>query len=403
LKKRKRKHPEKALSAVKIRNAKPGLHADGGGLYLVCDDSGAKRWTLRTTITGKRHWLGLGGLTLVSLAEAREEAQRLRKIAWTGGDPLAERRKERRIIPTFEAAAREYHADPLRNFKNEKHRDQWINTLVVYAFPVIGNRTVDTIKSDDILNVISPIWNDKRETARRVRQRMRSVLDWCIVKQYIVGNNPVEGISKFLKGGTPDPKNHPALKHSDLPAFIEQLREKGGAASAKLAFEFLILTAMRTSEVLFAEWTEIDFDSQAWTVPAERMKMDREHRVPLSRRCLEILAEAKELGDGGEYIFPGRPRKPMSTMVFLMALRRMEHTDITPHGFRSTFRDWAEEKTKFKGSVIEAALAHKVVDKVERAYRRTDLFDLRIPLMAAWSAFATAKPAIKVVSIGREA
>jgi integrase len=197
----------------------------------------------------------------------------------------------------------------------------------------------------------------------------------------------------------PDPKHHSALPYSELPSFIQEIREKGGAESAKLAFEFMILTAMRTSEVLFAKWSEFVLAEKVWIVPAERMKMKEEHRVPLSSRCMEILEQAKKISGGGEYAFPSRRQKPMSTMVFLMALRRMGRSSITPHGFRSSFRDWAEERTQFKPSVIEAALAHKVADKVEAAYRRTKLFTQRIPLMDAWARFAVARSVQKVVQM----
>jgi integrase len=399
-KKKRRKFPEKVLSTVQIRSInKPGRYTDGNGLYLVVDDSGARRWVLRTVVKGKRCDLGLGGFSIVSLADAREEAARLRKIARCGGDPIALRRQERRVVPTLEAAARASHADPVRSFNNDKHRDQWIGTLETYAFPLFGGRSVDSIGPNDVLAAISPIWTTKRETARRVRQRIRAVFEWCKVKEYISGANPVEGTSAVLGTDKPDPKHHAALPYSEVSSFILDLRERGGAALAKLAFEFMILTAMRTSEVLFANWAEFELPEKVWVVPAERMKMKQEHRVPLSLRCIEILQQARLAGDGGEYVFPGRRGRQMSTMVFLMALRRMERNDITPHGFRSSFRDWAEERTKFKPSVIEAALAHKVGDKVEAAYLRTKLFTQRIPLMDAWSRFAIAMPSHKVVKM----
>jgi len=392
-KRKRRRFPEKELSTVQIRSInRPGRYTDGNGLYLVVDASGARRWVLRTVVKGKRCDIGLGGFSVVSLADAREEAARLRKIARSGGDPIAQRRQERRIVPTFEAAARAYHSDPVRNFNNDKHRDQWIGTLEAYAFPLFGARSVDSIGPNDVLAALSPIWHAKRETARRVRQRIRAVFEWCKVKEYINGTNPVEGTSAVLGTDKPDPKHHAALPYSELPSFIQNLREKGGAASAKLAFEFMVLTAMRTSEVLFAKWPEFALAEKVWIVPAERMKMKEEHRVPLSPRCIEILEQAKKICDGGEYVFPGRGHKPMSTMVFLMALRRMGRADITPHGFRSSFRDWAEERTQFKPSVIEAALAHKVADKVEAAYRRTKLLTQRIPLMDAWARFVVAVP-----------
>jgi len=398
------RHPEKALSAAKIRTACEGFYCDGNGLYLRVDASGARRWVLRTIVKGKRTDIGLGGLTLVSLAEAREEARRLRHIARIErGDPLAERRQERRQVPTFEEATREVHGSHAATFK-ARHAMRWITTLETYAFPVFGGRPVDGIQSSDILKVLSPIWIDKPETARRVKQRMKVVFRYAKAKGWRSGDDPTEGISEVLPKHTTKPQHHPALPYADLPAFIQEMRECPAGQAVKLAFEFLILTAARTSEVLRATWNEIDLASKAWTVPAVRMKAREQHQVPLSPRCLEILETAKEIACGSEYVFPGRsPTKPLSNMALEMVVRRMSRVDITVHGFRSSFRDWAEEKTHYPNSVVEAALAHTVKNKVEAAYLRTKLFDQRRPLMAAWSAFATTKPTVKVVKISREA
>lgn len=398
-----KRHPEKALNAAKIRNAKPGKYADGNGLYLTVEESGSKRWTLRTVIKGKRHELGLGGLSVISLAEAREEAARLRRIARKGGDPLAERRQERKVVPTFEKAARETHASRSATFK-ARHANRWLKTLEDYTFPVIGGRPVDSIEPGDVLKVLMPIWTKIPETAGRVKQRMRTVFDYAKVKGWRSGDNPVDGITEALpKHNGKKVEHHAALPYSDVPAFLEALRQASSAVAVKLAFEFTILTAARTSEVLQAKWEEIDFNTKTWTVPAERMKAKVEHRVPLSSRCLEVLATAKEAGNGGEFIFPGRtPNQPLSNMSFLMALRRMNRADITPHGFRSTFRDWAEERTKFKRNVVEKCLAHTLSNKVEESYQRSDLLELRRPVMEAWAAYAMVKPSQKVVRI-REA
>ncbi len=395
-----KKHPEKALSAAKIKNAKPGRYADGNGLYLIVDDSGAKRWMLRTVIRGKRCDIGLGGLSLVTLADAREDAIRLRKVARKGGDPLAERRQERRVVPTFEEAAREVHGTHAATFKNAKHAAQWITTLETYAFPTFGSRQIGEIESRDILEVLSPIWNEKPETARRVKQRMKTVFDYAKAKGWRSGDNPVEGVSEVLPKHNGKKEHFAALPYAQVPEFISVLAESNVSISIKLAFEFLILTASRTSEVLLATWNEIDINNKTWMVPAERMKAKEEHRVPLSARCLEILKAAHQLFGDSEYVFPGRsPQHPLSNMSFLMALRRMGHGNITAHGFRSSFRDWAEEKTSFANSVIEASLAHTVKNKVEAAYLRTTLFDKRRDLMQVWATFATAKPSSKVVKI----
>jgi len=388
------RHPEKALSAVAVRAAKePGRYADGNGLYLVVDPSGAKRWVLRTVVRGKRRDIGLGGLRLVSLAEAREQAQALRRMARSGGDPLAERRRQRMTVPTFEEAARSVHAEHSATWKNAKHASQWINTLTEYAFPTLGKLRIDHVDTPDVLKALSPIWLTKPETARRVRQRIGAVMDWAKAAGFRSAANPIEGVGKGLPRQPDRSGHHAALPYAKLPGFLKSLRKADAGEPVRLAFEFLILTATRTSEVVGATWAEIDLAKKIWTIPAGRMKAAREHRVPLSKRCLEILARAKELSDGGPHVFPGRTaEKPLSNMAFLMTLRRME-IDVTAHGFRSTFRDWASERTNFARDVCEMALAHTVNDKTEAAYRRGDLLDKRRELMATWASFATSKQA----------
>ncbi|MGI9435850.1 MAG: tyrosine-type recombinase/integrase, partial [Geminicoccaceae bacterium] len=351
------KHPDKSLTAVKVRAIKhPGRYADGGGLYLEVDPSGAKRWFLRTMVQGRRCHIGLGGTSVVSLAEAREAALATRKVAKAGGDPLADRRKAKRVVPTFEDAARKVHEEHAPAWKNAKHGQQWINTLRDYVFPIIGNRRVDQIDSADVLKVLSTIWLAKPETARRVKQRVKTVLDWCRANHFRSGENPIEGIAKALPKQPKKDSHHTALPYSEIAAFITRLRNGNAGEIVKLAFEFTILTAGRTGEVLGARWDEIEGD--VWTVPAERMKAGREHRVPLSPRCIEILNKVRSLSGNQHYIFPGKSRgKPLSNMSFLMILRRMD-LKITGHGFRSAFRDWAAERTNFPRDVCEMALAH---------------------------------------------
>ncbi len=386
------KHPDKRLSAVGIRSLRsPGRYADGNGLYLFVDDSGAKRWILRTVVNGRRRDLGLGSLLVVSLAEARLEATRLRRLARSGEDPLAQRRRERRSVPNFKKAAETVHASHSETFKNEKHKAQWIASLAAYVFPVFGDRPVDQVQSADILKVLTPIWTAKGETARRLKQRIKVVLDWAKASGHRSGDNPVDGLSRVLPAR---PKNqqthHAALPYAEVPSFLKTLRSSDAGESNRLAFEFLILTAARTSEVLGARWPEIDFKKKTWTVPASRIKAGREHRVPLSPRCLELLKRAEELADGGAFIFTGRsPEVGLSNMAFLMLLRRLERDDITAHGFRSSFRDWAAEQTNIPSAVVEAALAHVVRDKTEAAYFRSNLFELRRKLMDNWERFAT--------------
>lgn len=385
--KRAGRHPDKALSAVRVRQlSKPGRYADGNGLYLVVEPSGAKRWILRTVVRGKRRDIGLGGLALVPLAEARERALAYRKMAREGGDPMAERRAQARI-PTFAEAAELVHAEHKVSWKNSKHAAQWINTLKQYAFPELGPRRIDQIDTPDVLRALGPIWLTKPETARRVRQRIGTVLDWAKAAGHRNGENPIDGVAKGLPKQNDRDDHHAALPYNGVPNFVAKLRASEASETARLAFEFLILTACRTAEVLRATWSELDLDQRVWTVPADRMKAGRAHRVPLSDPCLKILKRARELSPEGEHVFPGRSgTKPLSNMVFLMTLRRMQ-LPITAHGFRSSFRDWAAEQTNVPREVCEMALAHVVSNKVEAAYRRGDLFERRRELMRLWAAF----------------
>ncbi len=384
------RHPDKALTATKIRSlSKPGRYADGNGLYLVVDPSGAKRWVLRTVVHSRRCDIGLGGLQLVSLAEARENALRYRKIAREGGDPLIEKRRAQMVVPTFADAAQQVHALHKRAWKNKKHAAQWINTLRDYAFPIIGDRRVNHIDTPEVLRVLAPIWLSKPETARRVRQRIGTILDWAKAAGFRVEGNPVHGAAKGLPRQPDRKRHHRAMPYTEVPAFVSRLRESDLSEAARLAFEFLILTAARTSEVLLARWSEIDLDAALWTIPGERMKANREHRVPISKRAIEILERARELSSDGPFVFAGRsPSRPLSNMVFLMALRRM-CLDVTVHGFRSAFSDWAAERTNFPREVCEMALAHTIKNKVEAAYRRGDLLDKRRKLMVTWELSVT--------------
>ena len=385
-----RRHPEKALNAVRVRSlAKPGRYADGNGLYLVVDPSGAKRWVLRTVVQGTRRDIGLGGLRLVSLAEARDRAATYRKLARSGGDPLAEKRKGAVSVPTFAEAAKRVHAQHRQGWKNDKHAAQWISSLSDYAFPIFGSRRVDQVDTPDVLRALSAIWLAKPETARRLKQRIAAVLDWAKAAGFRNGDNPVEGVSKGLPKQSDRRGHFAAIPYDDTPAFVQRLRSVAASEPAKLAFEFLILTAARTREVLEARWEEINIEQSIWTIPAERMKAGREHRVPLGQRCIAILQSARALSVGNNLVFSGRSvGVPLSNMVFLMILRRME-LDITAHGFRSAFRDWAAERTNFPREVCEMALAHTIKNKAEAAYRRGDLLEKRRDLMVDWEAFVT--------------
>jgi integrase len=381
-----RKHPQKALTSVRINNLSvPGRYADGNGLYLVVDPSGAKRWVLRTVVHGKRRDMGLGGLRLVSLAEARTKAHEYRKLAREGGNPVEAKRKARSTVPTFAEAAASTITQHRVSWKNEKHASAWINTLTTYVFPVMGQKRVDQIETADVLRALSPIWLSKAETARRIRRRIATVLDWAKAAGYRSGDNPVEGVGRGLPRQSDKRGHFDAIPYVDVPQFVQNLSTVPTSEFARLGFEFLILTAARTSEVLKAQWTEVDWDKAVWTIPAARMKAGREHRVPLAPRALALLRAARGMGDGSQLIFPGRNvDAPMSNMIFLMMLRRLG-ASFTAHGFRSAFRDWAAECTNFPREVCEMALAHSIKDKTEAAYRRGDLFMKRSELMTTWA------------------
>ncbi len=400
-------HPHNKLSPLAVKALKkPGRYADGNGLYLVVSNSGSKKWILRTVVPDptkksgtRRTDIGLGGLSLVSLKEAREEATRLRKIARDGEDPLTARRNARVTVPTFKEAAIQVHLEHSKTWKNEKHAAQWINTLNVYTFPYFGEIPINSVSSVEVLNALSQIWLTKPETARRVRQRIGTVMDWAKAAGHRTGDNPIIGIEKGLPKQPKRQDHHAALPYEEISKFINKLRKINANESTRLAFEFLVLTATRTSEVILAEWSEFDSKNKAWTIPAERMKAGRPHRVPLSPRCIEILKQARNFSNGGTFMFPGRSsKKPLSNTAFLMTIRRMKK-DITAHGFRSSFRDWAAERTNFPREVCEMALAHSVTNKTEAAYLRGDLFDKRRELMDTWAGYASADKSDKVIPI----
>jgi integrase len=393
--KERRKHPANALTPTAVRQLKkPGRHADGNGLYLEIDRSGARRWILRIVVHGRRRDIGLGGARNVSLGDARTVAAHMRRLAREGGDPVAERRKARTVIPTFKEAAKRVHAETLSSWKNEKHAASWLTSLETHAYPVLGNRRADQIETSDVLKVLSPIWLTKAETARRVRQRIHTVLDWVRVAYSLSGANAVDGVERGLPKQPERNEHFAAMAYAEVPGFIKRLQRRSDAEMAALAFEFLVLNASRTNEVLPARRKEIDFGREVWTVPPARIKTGVEHTVPLSKRALTILKRALELGgEDEELVFPSRKRgKPLSNMVFLMMLRRME-LEVTAHGFRSSFRDWAAEETAFPDFVVEKALAHAIDNKVEAAYRRGDLLKKRRELMGEWAIYCSGKQA----------
>ena len=390
------RHAVHRLTAVEVRNAKAGRYSDGGCLWLFVEESGARRWVLRTIVCGKRADIGLGSASplAVSLKQAREEAVQLRRRAGAGED-IRTSHRQLRAVPTFEAAAKEVHEQHAKSFRNEKHAAQWLASLDTHVFPTLGSKRVDAITSDDVLRVLLPVWTTKAETARRVKQRIKIVLDWAKARRFCSGDNPVDGITTVLPRVRQSAAHHAAMPFAEVPAFVQTLREVPAADAVRLAFEWLILSASRTTEVLQARWSEIDRQARVWTVPASRVKSNREHRVPLTDRHFEILDAAAAIDNGSGFVFPGRSEKsPLSGMVFLMLLRRLGRKDIVPHGFRSSFRDWAAERSHVPAVIAEAALGHVIAKgKTEAAYYRTTHDKQRRKLMAAWAGFVTTAPA----------
>lgn len=385
----------KKLSAVAVRTMnRPGLHADGGGLYLQITEHGSKTWIFRFMLNGRRRDMGLGGLHTVSLADARTEALRCRQMLRDDLDPIEARRAIKlaartEAIPTltFKECAEAYIKAHEAGWKNAKHAAQWGSTLKAYVYPVFGDLAVNAVDTSLVMKTIEPIWAAKTETASRVRGRIETILDWATVRKYREGENPArwKGHLDHLlpaKGKIQRESHHAALPYAQIGTFIKELRLQDGIAAR--ALEFAILTVARTGEVISATWDEIDLNKHLWTVPAERMKAGKEHRVPLSEPAQSLLRQMAAIRSG-DYVFPGeRPKRPLSNMALLMVLRRMKRDDLTVHGFRSTFRDWAAERTDYPAEVAEMALAHTVGDKVEAAYRRGDLFEKRVKIMNDW-------------------
>jgi len=381
-----------------VETAKSGRHSDGAGLYLVVDPSGARRWVLRVSVRGRRRDFGLGGASYVTLQEAREKALEFRRIAKQGGDPLFDGKRD---IPTFEVVAKQVHKERAPTWKNPKHAAQWINTLREYAFPIFGQIPVSDIGQPEVLKCLSPIWIEKHETAKRLSQRIKTVLDVAKSKGYRVGSNPVTDIrdAHVLPKVTKKVEHHNAMAWVDTPAFYSELQ--GRSAMAAKALMFSILTASRTGEVLRMKWDEVDLEARIWTCPAERMKTGVEHRIPLTDAMVSILEPLQDMQS--KYVFEGQKRhQPLSNMAMLMLLRRMVSNDVTVHGFRSTFRVWASESASASREVAEKCLAHKVGGEVERAYARSDRLDDRRVLMGRWSAFVTSE-AGQVISLGGRA
>ena len=374
------------LSDRKVKALRePGRYGDGATLYLVVAPGGSKQWVQRLTVRGKQTDIGLGGYPVVGLRDAREKAHANRTQAQSGADPLLEKR--RAAVPAFRNLAAQ-HIEALRpSWRNAKHAAQWGSTLAAYAYPLIGDRPVDQITRADVIGLLSPIWTEKPETARRVRQRVRAVMARAVALECVEHNPASEGIDAALARLPRVKAHHAALPYPQVPAALRAVRESAATPTVKLGFEFLALTACRSGEVRGARWDEVDPEAAAWTVPAARMKGGRPHRVPLSAEAIAVLAQARRLDNGSGLVFPApRSGAELSNMAFAQLLRRLG-LDFVPHGLRSSFRDWAAERTDAPHAVMEAALAHSVRNSTEAAYFRSDLFDLRRGLMAEWGKF----------------
>jgi integrase len=392
---------------VKLTEA--GRYGDGGGLYLQVTPTGSRSWLLRYERGGRERAMGLGPVKDFTLEEARERARRARQLLRDGVDPLEARAAERAKRASegalamaanvnFKECAEQYFKFHGRKWKNPKHAAQFLSTLKMYVFPVLGNLTVATIDKTLVLQAIEPIWYTKTETASRVRGRIEAVLDFAKTRGYRSGENPAAWDGNLVhalpaRGTIAKIKHHAALPFAELPDFIVRLAAHEGIAAR--ALEFTILCAARTGEVIGARWSEVDLGAKVWTIPAVRMKAKKEHRVPLSGRALEIL---KALPREADFVFPGgRKGAAISNMAMAELLKRMDRLDITVHGFRSTFRDWAAEMTSYPNHVVEMALAHVIGNKVEASYRRGELLAKRARLMTDWTRYCLTKP---VVAIG---
>jgi integrase len=399
------------LTALKANKAKtPGYYGDGGGLFLQVSRYGSKSWVFRFKASGRLREMGLGSLDTYSLAEARERARECRKLRDEGRDPIEERRTARDRAKldtaramTFRDCAERYIAAHEAGWKNPKHAAQWPATLAAHVYPSLGALPVQAIDTALVMKAIEPIWTEKPETASRVRGRIEAILDWASARGFRQGENPARWrghLDHLLPKKTKVRriKHHAALPFAEICPFVVELRQQHGIGAK--ALEFAILTAARTGEAIGAKWEEIDLAERTWIIPTERMKAEKEHRVPLSDAALAILEDLGKVRRD-DFVFPGdRAGRPLSNMAMTMLLRRMGRADLTVHGFRSSFRDWASERTGFPAEVAEMALAHTVSDVVERAYRRGDLFQKRRHLMDAWARFCNTAPADrgKVVS-----
>jgi integrase len=375
-----------ALTALKVKNAKAGRHVDGRGLCLLVKDTGARTWVLRMQKDGRRRDYGLGSAADMSLADARDAAAALRRQVRMGADPVAERRMARKVIPSFETAARHCYEALKEGWKNRRHAN-WISSFENHVFPIIGTRPVDAVDSTAVLEVLSPIWLDIPDTARRILQRIGAVLDFAHIKGWLADEVSLRSVRKGLPRQTEKAGHLAAMPYADVPDLLARL-VAASPTTGRDALRFTIYNAVRSNETRFAVWTEFDLDKAIWTIPGERMKARETHVVPLSPPAVTLLRRRwnERTSDDG-LVFSNDAEKPISDMTMTKLLRDAEITGVTVHGFRSAFTDWAAETTDFPKEVADKALAHKLPNRVEAAYRRTDFFDKRRDLMARWAAY----------------
>jgi integrase len=403
------------LTAAEVKRIiKPGKHPIGGSLYLQVSQDGARSWLFRYQLNNRRRWMGLGGCSDVSLSGARDDIKHYKRdFIKLGIDPLAEKAKskdkateDRRELAnrqmTFSLCAEQYIESKAPGWKNPKHRLLWQNTLTTYAYPVIGNLPIAHIENSHILEILTPIWLTKTETANRVRGRIELVIDYATAMRYRQGDNPAvwRGNLNAILAKPSDVtavKHHPALPYTEINGFMIELSQTKGSGAQALILT--ILCATRTSETLKAMWSEFDLEKKMWVIPKERMKAEVEHRVPLSTAALSLLTE-RHKAKKSEFLFPGGKNNPhLSNMSMTTVLRRMDRGEITVHGFRSTFRDWVAEKTNYAQRVAETALAHQLSDGTEAAYQRGDLLEKRRALMQDWADYCFRNKSTKVVDI----
>jgi len=386
------------LTATAVAKAKaPGRYGDGEGLALIVSKGGSKSWIVRVQKDGRRRDIGLGSASKVPLKLARERAAEVRQKIELGIDPVAERAKAAGI-PTFSVAVKKVHAENAPSWKNPKHKAQWINTLETYAVPSLGNRSVADIDAAAVRDCLAAIWLEKPETARRLRQRIATVIDWAVAKGYRATGLAMPVIDKALPKQRGKVKHHAALPYAELPVFTAKIRET--ESLGRLALEAVILTAARSGEVRNMTWGELDLLAATWTVPAERMKAGREHVVPLSKQAVALFERMKaHRREYTDLVFPGQKRgKPLSDMTLTKALRDMG-VSVTAHGFRSTFRDWVAEQTNWPSDLAEAALAHVVSDKTVAAYQRGTMLEKRRELMSAWASYCEGARGSNVIAM----